>query len=84
MLAVGYLFEQIQIGIELGLQLVAGQGMTLGGQQCQGAQGQAVDGGGVIDAGHQQLGQPGDGGRHPVRAFVPTNISLHSGTCSLR
>ena len=51
--AVGHLLEQIQIGVELGLQLVAGQGVALGGQQCQRAQGQAVDGGGGIDASHQ-------------------------------
>ncbi|MNZ43468.1 hypothetical protein D3C78_610710 [compost metagenome] len=74
--AVGHLLEQVQIGVDLGLQLVPGQGMALGGQQGQGAQGQAVDGGGIVDPGHQQLGQLVDGGGHPFGALLPANALL--------
>ncbi len=74
--AVGHLLEQVQIGVELGLQFVAGEGMAFGGQQRQRAQGQAVDGGGAVDTGHQQLGQLVDGARHPLGALLLADVLL--------
>ncbi|MNV04188.1 hypothetical protein D3C71_944790 [compost metagenome] len=74
--AIGHLLEQVKIGVELGLQFVAGQGVALGGQQRQGTQSQAVDGGGIVDAGHHQLGQLVDGGGHPLRALLFADVGL--------